>query len=269
MKKLIALTASAVLASSAAIADIALTGSASVSYDDNGSSASATTYDADITITGTAGDTTLTASYDMEGSKLATTAVDMSTTIGPVTIDVDMFDEVVSTTDDGDGDAKTDGTDTSVSLTMDIPVGDFTVSLDDSGDLSATGTFGGVAITYTEQDGDDKIAATASIAGLDITIENDAGATTWDLETTISGVTLILNIDSDVSAEVGMAGNTVTVSHVSAVAYVAGTATVYYKESANRHTTIAIERDLTSGATLTATYSTNDDSLILKAAVSF
>ena len=269
MKKLIALTASAVLASSAAIADVALTGSASVSYDDNGSAASATSYDADITITGTTGDTTLTASYDMEGTSLATTAVDMSTVIGPVTIDVDMFDVDESNVDDGDGDVKVDSDDRSVSLTMDIPVGDFTITLDDNGDLSATGTFAGVAITYTEQDGDDKISATASIAGLDITVENDAGATTWDLETTISGVTLTLNSDSDVTAEVGLAGNTVTVSHFSEVAYKDATATKYHTASANRYTTIAIERDLTSGATLTATYSTNDDSLTLKAAVSF
>ena len=51
-------------------------------------------YDADMTIVGTAGGTTLTASYDMDGSSLATTAADLSTTIGPVTIAADMFDEV-------------------------------------------------------------------------------------------------------------------------------------------------------------------------------
>ena len=97
MKKLIALFAvssTALLASTAAVASVALSGSASVSYDDNGSAPSGTTYDADMTIVGTAGGTTLTASYDMEGTSLATTAVDMSTTIGPVTIAADMFDEV-------------------------------------------------------------------------------------------------------------------------------------------------------------------------------
>jgi hypothetical protein len=35
------------------------------------------------------------------------------------------------------------------------------------------------------------------------------------------------------------------------------------------YSTVAIARDLTSGATLTATYSTLDDSLTLKAAVAF
>ena len=35
------------------------------------------------------------------------------------------------------------------------------------------------------------------------------------------------------------------------------------------YSTVAIARDLTSGASLTATYSTKDDSLTLKAAVTF
>ena len=35
------------------------------------------------------------------------------------------------------------------------------------------------------------------------------------------------------------------------------------------YSTVAITRDLTSGASLTATYSTKDDSLTLKAAVTF
>ena len=59
MKKLIALFAVSTLASTSATAGIALSGAASVSYDDNGSSASATTYDADITLVGTAGGTTV------------------------------------------------------------------------------------------------------------------------------------------------------------------------------------------------------------------
>ena len=75
MKKLIALFAVTTLASTSAVASIALSGSASVTYDDQGSSASATSYDADLTITGTAGTTTLTATYDMHGANPATEAV--------------------------------------------------------------------------------------------------------------------------------------------------------------------------------------------------
>ena len=40
-------------------------------------------------------------------------------------------------------------------------------------------------------------------------------------------------------------------------------------DSVASYSTVAITRDLTSGASLTATYSTADDSLTLKAAVTF
>ena len=43
----------------------------------------------------------------------------------------------------------------------------------------------------------------------------------------------------------------------------------YKVSSVNAYSTVAISRDLTSGATLTATYSSKDDSLTLKAAVTF
>ena len=81
MKKLIALFAVSTLASTSAIAGVALSGTASVTYDDNGSLASATTHDADITITGSSGGTTLTATYDTHGTSLATETADLSTTI--------------------------------------------------------------------------------------------------------------------------------------------------------------------------------------------
>ena len=54
MKKLIALFATTAVASGSAMGAIALSGTASVSYDDKGAAASATTYDADLTLVGTA-----------------------------------------------------------------------------------------------------------------------------------------------------------------------------------------------------------------------
>ena len=50
MKKLIALFAASTVASTAAVAGVALSGTASVSYDDNGSAASSTSYDADLVV---------------------------------------------------------------------------------------------------------------------------------------------------------------------------------------------------------------------------
>jgi hypothetical protein len=272
MKKLIALFAASTMASTAAVAGVALSGSASVSYDDNGSAASSTTYDADLTVTGTGGGTTLTASYDMDGASLSTTAVDLSTEIGPITVAADMHNTVLaaaSMSDDGTGDPKSDTDDRSVTVSLSAPVGDATLSLDDSGDVSISGTWSGVTITHTIQDGADKTVGSASIAGMDISLTNDAGSSTWSIGTTVSGVDLTLDSENDVTAAFGLSGNTLTVTHVGERASVAATTTKYSTASADAYTTAAVSRDLTSGATLTATFSSKDDSLTLKAAVTF
>ena len=266
MKKLIALFAVTALASTGALASVAISGAASVSYDDNGTAASATTYDADLTIVGTGGGTTVTVVTDVDAS-WALTSVDMATTIGPVTIAADMHDETNTTTDDGDGDIKTDGDDRSVTVSLSAPVGDLTISLDDDGDITLGGTWAGVTLSHNIDD--DDTTGSASIAGMDVSITNDGGSTTWSIGTTVSGVALTLDSENDVTAAFGLAGNTLTVSHFGARAVVAATATHYSTESAAAYTTAAVSRDLTSGATLTATYDTGNDSLTLKAAVAF
>jgi len=272
MKKLIALFATTALASTGAMASIALSGSASVSYDDNGgSAASATTYDADLSVVGTGGGTTVTIGMDVDADATIT-GVDMSTTVGPITIAADMHNTVLaaaSMSDDGTGDPKSDTDDRSVTVSLDVPVGDATIGLDDSGDISISGTFSGVTVTHTIKDGDDKISGSASIAGMDITLTNDAGSTTWSIGTTVSGVDITLNSGNDMTAAFGLAGNTLTVSHFGDDASAAATTTAYSSASAAAYTTAAVSRDLTSGATLTATYKSSDDSLTLKAAVSF
>jgi len=268
MKKLIALFATTALASTGALASVALSGTASVSYDDNGSGVSVTSYDADLSVVGTGGGTTVTIGMDVDASA-AITGVDMATTIGPVTIAADMFNATPTMSDDGTGDPKTNTDDRSVTVSLDVPVGDATIGLTDDGDVVVSGTFSGVAITHTIQDGDDETSATASIAGMDVTIGNDAGSTTWSIGTTVSGVDITLNSGNDMTAAFGLAGNTLTVSHYGEDAAVASTATAYSSSSVAAYTTAAISRDLTSGATLSATYKSSDDSLTLKAAVTF
>jgi len=143
MKKLIALFATTAVASTTAMGAIALSGTASVSYDDNGSAESATTYDADLTITGTAGSTTFTQSMDIDaGTDAATngdigvTASTLSTTIGPVTISADMYDEDDAATVSSTGGLIADsGDNRSITVSLDAPVGDATLGLDDSGDV--------------------------------------------------------------------------------------------------------------------------------------
>ena len=295
MKKLIALFATTAVASGSAMGAIALSGSASVSYDDNGSSASSTSYDADLVIVGTAGGTTLTASYDMDGTSLATTAVDLSTTIGPVTIAADMFDEVSgeqhatlassASLNSGTTAAGTAGqqiyekTDTGVTVSIDVPVGDASVALDNSGNVILSGTWSGVTLSHTV--GDTTVtSAGVALAGVDVNVTNSAGTTTWDLATTVSGIDLTLASTQKVTAAFGLAGNTMTVSSIPEVTSSAGSAGTFYgtgtsgygtrsTASVASYSTVAISRDLTSGASLTATYSTKDDSLTLKAAVTF
>ena len=282
MKKLIALFAVTALASTGALASVAISGAASVSYDDNGSAASATSYDADISAVGTSGGTTVTIGMDVDAGATITGA-DLSTTIGPVTIAADMHNAVETNNNDGDGDYRVDQDDTGVTMSLDVPIGDATIGVDNSGDVTLSGTFSGVTVTHTSKNTADKTVVAASIAGMDIDITNNAGATTWSLGTTVSGVDLTLNSGNDVTAAFGLAGNTLTVSHYGADAAVAATTGVaqdgagtlyastakYAKEARAAYTTVAVSRDLTSGATLTATYSSANDSLALKAAVTF
>ena len=268
MKKLIALFAVSAMASTSAMSAIALSGAASVSYDDNGSAASATTYDADLTVTGTAGTTTVTIGADVDGASFATSSAVMATSIGPVTVSADLHDEVSLATTTTGGGQNYESTDTSISVTLDVPIGDATIGLNDAGDVTMSGTFSGVTITHTGGTTDTTTGA-ASIAGMDVSITNKAGASTWSLATTVSGVDLTLTDAQKITAAFGLAGNTMTVSRVPAVASASSTFTAYGVTAVDKYSTVAISRSLTSGATLSATYSTKDDSLTLKAAVAF
>jgi len=278
MKKLIALFATTAVASTSAMGAIALSGSASVSYDDNGSSPSSTSYDADLTITGTAGATTYTTSMDIDGGTdgaagddVSLTGATLATTIGPVTISADMYDEDDAATVTTTGGLIADsGDNRSVTVSLDAPVGDATIGLDDSGDVTVSGTFSGVTLTHTIQDGSDKTVGSASIAGMDISLTNDAGATEWTIGTTVAGTAVTVGSDKSVSATFGVTGNTVVVSHTSErAAAESTTATKYAVKQKDAYTTVAVSRDLTSGASLAATYNTFDSSLTLKASVAF
>ena len=277
MKKLIALFATTAVASGSAMGAIALSGSASVSYDDNGSSASSTSYDADLSVVGTAGATTYTTSFDIDGGTdasskdVALTGATLATTIGPVTISADMYDEDDSATNSTTGGLTSDsGDNRSVTVSLDAPVGDATIGLDDSGDVTVSGTFSGVSITHTIQDGADKTVGSASIAGMDVSLTNDAGSTSWTIGTTVAGTAVTVGSDKSVSATFGVTGNTVVVKHVAERASATSTtSTKYSTAQKDAYTTIAVSRDLTSGAALAATYDTFDSSLTLKASVSF
>ena len=271
MKKLIALFAVSTMASTSAVAAIALSGAAYVQYDDKGSAASATTYDADLTVTGTAGSTTFTQTMDIDAA-IAVTATTLATTIGPLTVSADMFDEDDSTTVTTTGGRRTDsGDNRSVTVSLAAPIGDATIGLDNSGDVTVSGTFSGVTISHTVQDGADTTSGSASIAGMDVTLSNDAGSSTWTIGTTVAGTAVTIGSDKSVTATFGLTGNTVVVSHTAERASTTptNTTTHYNTSQKDAYTTIAVSRALTSGATLAATYDTFDSALTLKASVAF
>jgi hypothetical protein len=269
MKKLIALFAVSAVASTSAVAGIALSGTSSVSYDDNGSAASETTYDADLLVTGTAGSTTVTVGADVDGATWSTTSAAMTTSIGPVTVVADMFDEVSIEDSTVSGGVIAETVDTGVTISLDAPIGDATVGVDNSGNVTISGTWSGVTMSHTSKSAGDTTTASAAIAGMDVSVTNKAGATTWSLGTTVSGVALTLASSQKVTATFGLAGNTMTVSSIPAVASAAQDATNYSVTAVAAYSTVAISRSLTSGATLAATYSTDNDSLTLKASVAF
>jgi len=284
MKKLIALFAVTAVVPMAASAAVAISGAASVSYDDNGSTASSTSYDADLLVTGTAGATTVTVGMDVDGGSttqaaggskqtgIALTSGTMATTIGPLTVSADMFDEDDTATTTTTGGRKFDsGDNRAVTVSLSAPVGDATIGLDNSGDVTVSGTFSGVTVSHTVQNGADTTTGSASIAGMDISLTNDAGATEWTIGTTVAGTAVTVGSDKSVAATFGVTGNTVVVTHTAerAATTPTNTTTHYNTTQKDAFTTIAVSRDLTSGAALAATYDTGNSSLTLKASVAF
>ena len=257
MKKLIALFATTAVATSA-MGAIALSGTASVKYEDTGSAA------------GTAGATTFTQTMDIDAG-ISVTAGTLATTVGPVTISADMHNEDDSATVTSTGGLTSDsGDNRSVTVSLDAPIGDATIGLDDTGDVTVSGTFSGVAVAHTVKDGADKTTGSASIAGMDISLTNDAGSTEWKIGTTVAGTAVTLNSAKAVTATFGVTGNTVVVSHTAERASRdSTTSTKHSVAQKDAYTTIAVSRALTSGATLSATYDTSNSSLTLKAAVAF
>jgi len=276
MKKLIALFAVSAVASTSAIAAVAISGTASVTYDDNGSAASATTYDADLSIVGTSGGTTVTLGMDVDAGPTMTGAT-MATSIGPVTVSADMFNEAsIGTSSGGNLREGTAAEDTGVTISIDAPIGDATLGVDNSGNVTVSGTWSGVTMSHTSKSAGDTTTASAAIAGMDVSVTNKAGATTWTLGTTVSSVALTLASSQKVTATFGLAGNTMVVTSTPTRASAASVAAATAADRGTRAVTaqaafssVAISRSLTSGATLAATYSTLDDSLTLKASVAF
>ena len=63
-----------------------------------------------------------------------------------------MFDEVSAATTTTGGGQILEKTDTSVTVSLDVPIGDMTIGLDNSGNVILSGTFSGVTVSHTVGD---------------------------------------------------------------------------------------------------------------------
>jgi len=129
-------------------------------------------------------------------------------------------------------------------LSLDVLAGDVSIALDQNGNATVSTTVAGVSISHS-LGGD--TTASATLAGMDV---NVSSAGTWDVSTTLNGVTLKIDNGGVVTASMGLAGNTVTITN-------------------DGDTVVTVSRDLTSGASLEASYDTDGNALTLTASVSF
>ena len=90
--------------------------------------------------------------------------------------------------------------DTGVTISLDAPIGDATLGIDNDGAVTVSGTWSGVTLSHTSKSAGDTTTASAAIAGMDISVTNKAGDTTWSLGTTVSGVGLTLASSQKVTA---------------------------------------------------------------------
>ena len=77
-----------------------------------------------------------------------------------------------------------------------------TIGLDNTGDITLSGTWAGVTLTHTVDAGQDCRFCLPLLAWI-VSLTNDGGSTTWSIGTTVSGVALTLDSENDVTAAFG------------------------------------------------------------------
>ena len=291
MKKQLLTAAVAATMSVSALADISITGAASMTWTttdyDAASTANTQVYanDMDITITGTSGDTTATASIDISddlvsaGDVVVTTSVagvslEMTEDAGALALEAVLPAIAGVTLTFNDSNANSNG---SIKAAMTIAGLDVSVTKSATAtDTSVGGDLGGITVTYTNDANDgantdtNSIAVSGDVGGVALALTSrsaDADAVgNWDADGD-SGETSESNQGTELSATMDLGGNSITVTSIEAD--LNGVATIYTMS-------IAGTRTLDSGALLTATYTTDDSvgvdnnsSLALKLSVAF
>jgi hypothetical protein len=283
MKKQLLIAAVAASMTSVAMADISISGAAKFNSLDG-----AYTHEADLTIAGKSGDTSVTANISLDG------------TAGGAAVPITVEDLYVSTSVAGVSvkmggwrSGKSELGTTSAVVTERVSVstsfGGLSLAYEDAGTTNSTtigGSLAGVAVSHKiAQDKDTETKASGSIGGVSVAVfnkESAAGAndTSTTLTTEVQGVTLTYSrIDSDngtaTDGYITKAASGVKEADAMGVKTSISGNTVQFKAITVDGTDtnkVIVTRALGAGATFEATYSDTDNvdaSLDLELAVSF
>jgi hypothetical protein len=278
MKKQLLTAAVAATMSVSALADISITGAASMTWTqtdhDSASVANTQVYanDMDITITGTSGGTTAAVSIDISddlvsaGDVVVTTSVagvslEMTEDAGALALEAVLPAIAGVTLTFNDSNANSNGSIKAAVTLMGLDVS--VTSSTTATDTSIGGDLGGITVTYTNDSNDgvnkdtNSLAVSGDVGGVALAMTSHSAdasaAANWNADASEqAGCTLNCesNQGTELSATMDLGGNSITVTSINAD-----------YNGAAKVDTLAIEgtRTLDSGALLTATY-TNDDS---------
>ena len=284
MKKQLLIAAVAATFTSVAMADIAISGAAKFNAKDGVYS-----HEADLTIAGKSGDTSVTANISLDdgattGTKVAIKVEDlyMTTSVAGVSVKMGGWRS-------GKSELGTTSTTVTERVNVSTTFGGLSLAYEDTGTANSTtigGSLAGVSVSHKiSQDTSTETKASGTMGGVSIAAHSKESAasatnTAVTLSTEVQGVTLTyvtLSNDSAVSSD-GFMGKQTVAAGADASAFGIATSiagnTVKFKAITNGSTDtnkVIVTRALGAGATFEATYSDTDsnDTLDLELAVKF
>ena len=260
---------------SVAMADISISGASKVN-----AKGGTYTMEADVTVTGKSGDTSVVAQISLDGGNVVEQLYAKSTVAG-IAVKVGKYKS-------GKGELGTAGGNTANRVSAStsfggVKLGYTDVSGDAGTDVSISGTIAGVKISHKIKDTATETKASGSMGGVSVsahTKDNDNGNTDTSvtLKTEVQGISLTyVDTTSDAGTKMdGFIGKSTaaTVTAASAIGIstsIAGNKVTLKSIDINGtdNKKLIVTRKLASGATFEATYDDNADSLDLELAVKF
>jgi hypothetical protein len=278
MKKQLLIAAVAASMTSVAMADVSISGAAKVNAKGGDYS-----HEADVTITGKSGDTTVTMQIGADNGAFTTEQVYATSSVAGVTIKAGQWKS-------GKGELGKNGGNTADRISATTAFGGITLNYEDGTGAGGTstkisGSIAGVALSYKA-----KTTASGSMGGVSASFHTKDNAGTTDtaivLSTEVQGVTLTyVDVKSTLAAGTSMDGffgaldNVTKATGLGLSTSIAGNKVTFKSNDVTTESTaktntkkLIITRALASGATFEATYADVEggtDSLDLELAVSF